>query len=143
MCREIWRSGIVGMKLGASDIDLVLRAKSAMPGKLVLFGSDDLLLPALAAGADGGVGSTYNLFGRQIVGLRDAVAAGELNLARRLQAEINSGIAILVEAGVFPALKAGLTAMGVPCGACRPPARPLDEAVAATLRERLQPLISA
>ncbi len=135
--------GIVGMKLSHSDIDLVLRAKAAMPGKLVLFGSDNLLLPALAAGADGGVGSTYNLFGRQIVGLRDAVAAGDLGLARRLQAEINSGIAALVEAGVFPALKAGLAAMGVPCGACRPPARPLDEAVAARLRERLQPLISA
>ena len=65
--------GIVGMKLSADDIGLVLRAKARQPEKLVLFGSDDLLLPALAAGADGGVGSTYNLFGRRIVGLRDAV----------------------------------------------------------------------
>ncbi len=133
--------GIVGMKLSAADIGLVLRAKAAEPAKLVLFGSDDLLLPALAAGADGGVGSTYNLFGRRIVALRDAVKAGELDRARRLQAEINAGIAVLVEAGVFPALKAGLAAAGVACGACRPPARPLDEAATARLLERLEPLI--
>ena len=133
--------GIVGMKLSSDDIALVLAAKARLPEKLVLFGSDELLLPALAAGADGGVGSTYNLFGRRIVGLRDAVAAGDLASARQLQTEINTGIDALVEAGVFPALKAGLAAMGVPCGACRPPARALDEAATARLRERLAPFL--
>jgi N-acetylneuraminate lyase len=133
--------GIVGMKLSADDIGLVLRAKAHQPEKLVLFGSDDLLLPALAAGADGGVGSTYNLFGRRIVALRDAVRVGELDRARRLQAEINAGIAVLVEAGVFPALKASLAAAGIPCGACRPPARPLNAAETARLLERLEPFL--
>jgi N-acetylneuraminate lyase len=133
--------GIVGMKLSSDDIGLVQKAKTRMPEKLVLFGSDNLLLPALAAGADGGVGSTYNLFGRRIVGLRDAVQAGDLAHARQLQAEINTGIDALVEAGVFPALKAGLAAMGVPCGACRPPAQPLDQAATARLRDQLAPLL--
>lgn len=133
--------GIVGMKLSADDIGLVLRAKASQPGKLVLFGSDELLLPALAAGADGGVGSTYNLFGRRIVALRDAVRTGELDRARQLQAEINQGIDALVSAGVFPALKAGLAAMGVPCGACRPPARPLDAATTTRLLEQLAPVL--
>jgi N-acetylneuraminate lyase len=132
--------GIVGMKLSSDDIALVLAAKAGLPEKLVLFGSDELL-PALAAGADGGVGSTYNLFGRRIVALRDAVQAGDLPRARQLQAEINTGIDCLVEAGVFPALKAGLALMGVPCGACRPPARALDEAATARLRDQLAPLL--
>jgi N-acetylneuraminate lyase len=132
--------GIVGMKLSAADIGLVLRAKAEMPEKLILFGSDDLLLPALAAGADGGVGSTYNLFGRRIVALRDCVRTGDLARARTLQAEVNKGIALLVAAGVFPALKAGLAALGVPCGSCRPPARPLDATAAQRLHERLAPL---
>jgi N-acetylneuraminate lyase len=133
--------GIVGMKLSSDDIGLVQKAKTRMPEKLVLFGSDNLLLPALAAGADGGVGSTYNLFGRRIVALRDAVAAGHLARARTLQAEINTGIDALVEAGIFPALKAGLAFMGVSCGACRPPARALDEAATARLRDQLAPLL--
>jgi N-acetylneuraminate lyase len=133
--------GIVGMKLSSDDIGLVQKAKTRLPEKLVLFGSDNLLLPALAAGADGGVGSTYNLFGRRIVGLRDAVAAGDLPRARTLQAEVNAGIEALVEAGVFPALKAGLAAAGVPCGACRPPARPLGGAAASRLQERLGHLV--
>jgi N-acetylneuraminate lyase len=119
----------------------VQKAKTRLPEKLVLFGSDNLLLPALAAGADGGVGSTYNLFGRRIVALRDAVAAGHLARARTLQAEINTGIDALVEAGIFPALKAGLAFMGVSCGACRPPARALDEAATARLRDQLAPLL--
>lgn len=135
--------GVVGMKLSAADIGLVLAAKSRLPDKLVLFGSDELLLPALAAGADGGVGSTYNLFGRRIVALRDAVAAGDLARARTLQAEINDGIEALVEAGVFPALKAGLAAIDLPCGACRPPARPLEPAAARRLQERLAPLLAS
>jgi N-acetylneuraminate lyase len=133
--------GIVGMKLSSDDIGLVQKAKTRHPEKLVLFGSDNLLVPALAAGADGGVGSTYNLFGRRIVALRDAVAAGDLPRARTLQAEVNAGIEALVEAGVFPALKAGLAMAGVPCGACRPPARPLDAAAVAHLRERLDRLV--
>jgi N-acetylneuraminate lyase len=133
--------GIVGMKLSASDIELVQKVKTRMPEKLVLFGSDQLLLPALAAGADGGVGSTYNLFGRRIVGLRDAVKAGDLDRARRLQAEINQGIAALVAESVFPALKAGLALAGVPCGPCRPPALPLDEAAMARLESGLALLI--
>ncbi len=133
--------GIVGMKLSASDIELVQKVKTRMPEKLVLFGSDQLLLPALAAGADGGVGSTYNLFGRRIVGLRDAVRAGELGHARRLQAEINRGIAALVAESVFPALKAGLAMAGVPCGPCRPPALPLDAAALGRLHQGLEGLI--
>lgn len=133
--------GIVGMKLSASDIELVQKVKTRMPEKLVLFGSDQLLLPALAAGADGGVGSTYNLFGRRIVGLRDAVKAGDLRRARQLQAEINQGIGALVAESVFPALKAGLALAGVPCGGCRPPALPLDAAAMARLEKELSGLI--
>ncbi len=133
--------GIVGMKLSSDDIGLVLAAKARLPEKLVLFGSDELLLPALAAGADGGVGSTYNLFGRRIVALRDAVATGDLTKARQLQAEINTGIGALVEAGVFPALKAALAVIGVPCGSCRPPAPALGEAATTRLRDRLASLL--
>ena len=133
--------GIVGMKLSSDDLALVQKAKRAWPDKLVLFGTDALLGLALCAGADGGVGSSYTLFGRQIIAIRNAVRAGDLVEMRRLQAAVNKGIEAVDGAGVFPAIKTALAAMGVPVGPVRPPLRMPE--TAARLLETLGPLLSA
>ena len=134
--------GIAGMKLSSDDLALVQKAKRVCPDKLVLFGTDALLGLALCAGADGGVGSSYCLFGRQIVAIRNAVRAGDLAEMRRLQAAVNAGIAAVDGAGVFPAIKTALTAMGVPVGPTRPPLQMPDSATTERLLRALEPLLS-
>ena len=134
--------GVVGMKLSSDDLALVQKAKQACPDKLVLFGTDALLGLALCAGADGGVGSSYTLFGRQIVAIRNAVQAGDLAEMRRLQAAVNAGIEAVDGAGVFPAIKAALASLGVPAGPTRPPLQMPEGAAAARLLEVLGPLLS-
>ena len=52
----------------------------------MLHGQDETLLPSLAmGGAQGGIGGTTNYNGRELVGILNAWAAGDLETAREKQ----------------------------------------------------------
>lgn len=53
-------SRLAGIKFTSSDMFQLERIKARNPGLTVWNGFDEMLLSGLAAGADGGVGSTYN-----------------------------------------------------------------------------------
>ena len=80
-----------------------------------------MFLGAAAIGADGGIGSTYNLIGDVYVGIHEAIEAGDIDTARRLQAKSCTLVEILIETGVMPGLKYALRRQGVPVGPCRRP----------------------
>jgi N-acetylneuraminate lyase len=81
----------------------------------VLWGRDEMLLGALATGAQGGVGSTFNVAAPLYLELMAAFQRGDLRLARRLQAAAIAMINAMVRTGnFFVALKAMLRAQGVP-----------------------------
>jgi N-acetylneuraminate lyase len=81
----------------------------------VLWGRDEMLLGALATGARGAVGSTYNVAAplyRQIV---EAFEAGDLAEARELQLQAVAMINAMIATGhFFTALKSMLREQGVP-----------------------------
>jgi N-acetylneuraminate lyase len=132
---------VVGMKYTHSDLLGFLRLRRERPDATLLFGSDELLALALAAGADGGVGSTYNLFGRHYVEMRRLVAAGNVGAAVALQQRLAPAIDALIEVGVFQGIKVVLKGLGVDCGACRPPQLMPAPAAAEALFARLRPLL--
>ncbi len=78
-----------------------------------------MFLGATATGADGGIGSTYNLIGDVYVGISNAVAEGNIEKARSLQAKSNELVALLLKTGVLPGLKHALNRLDVPVGQCR------------------------
>ena len=81
----------------------------------ILWGRDEMLLGALATGALGGVGSTYNVIAPLYLKLITAFQRGDLQTARDLQAQSVAFINRLVASGnFFAALKAELRAQGVP-----------------------------
>ncbi len=81
----------------------------------VLWGRDEMLLGALAMGARGAVGSTYNVAAPLYLKLIAAFASGDLSLARKLQGRAITMINAMVATGsFFPTLKAMLRAQGVP-----------------------------
>jgi N-acetylneuraminate lyase len=81
----------------------------------VLWGRDEMLLAALATGARGGVGSTYNIAAPLYVKLIEAFDNGDLATARQLQARAITMINAMVETGnFFVALKSILREQGVP-----------------------------
>jgi N-acetylneuraminate lyase len=103
----------------------------------VLFGRDEILLGALALGATGAVGSTYNymapIFHRMIA----AFDAGRLEEARREQLLAQQIIGIMSARGGLPAGKAIMSLIGLDCGPVRRPLATLDSVQVAGLRAEL------
>lgn len=87
----------------------------------VLFGSDEMLLSGLCAGATGAVGSTYNFAGPLYRQLIDAFDHGDINEARRCQGLSVEMVRILRRYRIQSALKATMKLIGVDCGPCRLP----------------------
>jgi len=81
----------------------------------VLWGRDEMLLGALATGAQGAVGSTYNVMAPIFIKLIDAFRNGDLDRARALQARATTTILDLGSRGcMFASLKVLLREQGVP-----------------------------
>ncbi len=103
----------------------------------LLFGRDEILLAALALGAKGAVGSTYNYMAAIYHRLIDAFQAGDLSNARRWQMLAIQIIAIMARHGGLPAGKAMMKIIGLDCGPVRPPLRILTTAEFDSLRQDL------
>lgn len=112
---------ISGVKFTATDLFQFWQLRQAAPDKAFFFGTDEMFLGATATGADGGIGSTYNLIGDVYVGITKAIAEGDIAGARALQAKSNELVSVLLKTGVLPGLKHALNRIGVPVGGCRKP----------------------
>jgi len=82
----------------------------------VINGPDESLICGLTMGADGGIGSTYNLMGAWYVELYNAFTAGKFEKARQLQFKINKVITVLLKHDCIPAIKEALNVMGFDVG---------------------------
>ena len=129
--------GVGGIKYTANDLFEFTRLRNAAPGKKCYFGSDEMFISAVAAGTDGGIGSTYNLIGDVYVGIMEAMSEGDLERARHLQAKSHSLIEILIQTGVVEGLKYAMERSGVPMGPCRRPFRPAPKEMLARLDDWL------
>lgn len=87
----------------------------------LLFGRDEILLAALALGATGAVGSTYNYMAPLYHELISAFQAKDLDTARRCQALAIRIISIMSQHGGLPAGKAMMKLIGLDCGPVRAP----------------------
>jgi N-acetylneuraminate lyase len=105
---------------------------------VLLHGRDEILLSGLVLGAKGAVGSTYNYAAPIYHRVLRAMAAGDLNAARREQASAVKVIEIMVRHGGLPAGKAIMGLLGLDCGGLRLPFRALDPDARARLREDLE-----
>lgn len=120
--------GIVGVKNTCADLYAFEALRRRAPDSILLHGFDETLLPGLSVGADGGIGSTYNVQTGRILAIARAHRDGLPDEARKLQAEANVLIDALVSVGVLPGLKFLLENDGIPMGPCRRPFRRLTEA---------------
>lgn len=124
---------VAGLKFTEYDLYTMLRLKQA--GAVVFYGRDEMLAAGLLFGADGGIGSFYNVIPElfmQMWGLRQE---GRWSEMRALQERVNVLILIVCRYPLFPALKTILGWTGIDCGPCLAPRR---EALTATEAERLR-----
>ncbi|MDN5988403.1 MAG: dihydrodipicolinate synthase family protein, partial [Hafniaceae bacterium] len=106
------------------------------PDKVIYNGYDEIFLSGLLAGADGGIGSTYNVMGWRYKGIMQALKEGNISQAQSLQTECNKVIDVLIKVGVFRGLKTILHYMDVvDTPICRKPFAPVEEQYLPELRQ--------
>ena len=104
------------------------------------WGVDEFLLAALALGARGAVGSTYNFAAPIYHRLRDAFERGDINAARREQFRSAQLVKLLARYGYMASAKAVMKMVGVDVGPARLPHSSLTPDQITKLRKDLEKL---
>jgi len=95
-------------------------------GITVLSGPDEMCLPALVMGAEGAIGTTYNILPGLFANLYACFHAGDLAQAQECQYKANRVIKAFTSVpSTIGAVKEILRKMGFDCGVPRRPLRPL------------------
>ena len=93
----------------------------------MLWGRDENLLAALALGAEGGVGSTYNYATPLYLKLIEDYKNGDIVSARQLQQQSIDMIRLLGKYGGIGTGKAFMRYVGIQCGQFRLPIKPMTD----------------
>jgi N-acetylneuraminate lyase len=132
---------LAGIKFTNSDMASYRRCLDIAGDDFDLpWGVDEMLLGALATGARGGVGSTYNWAPKLYLDLITAHDSHDLENARRLQSTAIAMIDAIAATGFLGTAKALMARLGVPVGPARRPLGNPTEAQVDALLIRLDEL---
>ena len=113
---------VVGIKFTSADIYKLALLKRHRPNKLFYFGFDEIFASGAMAGVDGGIGTTYNLFGRLYAAIWKAFQDRDMSKMLELQALSQEFVELLVQTGVLPGMKVAMRiGASVDCGPTRAP----------------------
>ena len=125
---ELLRSGtILGVKHTNYDVFQMERIKNINPDLSVFDGFDETMVAGLALGADGAIGSTFNIMLPDYKKIYSTFLSGDFRAALGLQIKANNIMDALCKVGLIPAVKYVLTRQGIDAGAPRKPFAPLDD----------------
>jgi N-acetylneuraminate lyase len=130
---------LAGLKFTSSNLMEYQLCRNFRDGAFdVPFGFDEMLLGALALGAKGAVGSTYNFAAPLYQRLIAAFISGDVAAAREEQMRSVQLIQLLVSFGFMSATKAVMEMLGVPVGPARLPNGILTAEQRNELRRKLE-----
>lgn len=115
---------VVGVKNSSMAVlDITLWRDAGGENFAVFNGPDEQFLSGLAAGAQGGIGGTYGVMPELFLKTYSLFAAGKIEEARRIQAEITRIILNMLKAkgNLYAVMKAILRLQGVDIGDVRAP----------------------
>jgi N-acetylneuraminate lyase len=127
---------VVGLKF--TDFNLFKLHQIKRAGHVIFNGRDEVFAAGLLMGADGGIGTTYNLIPELFLRVYESAGKGEWDEARRAQDRINELVAILLNFPFPSVIKTVLKWSGIDCGPCLSPHQNLSEEEDFRLREMLQ-----
>lgn len=131
-------NNLAGIKFTSANLMEYQLCRTVNSGRLdALFGCDEILLSALALGAEGAVGSTYNFAAPIYHRIMEFFRTGELQGARAEQLKSVRLVQVLARYGYMGAAKALMDMQGVAVGPPRLPNRRLSEVQVRALREDL------
>lgn len=118
---------ITGVKWTSSDYYGLMKLKQLTHGEInVLNGPDEMLLMGLTAGADGGIGATYNFMFPLFRKIYDCFLKDDLAGAQKYQNQVTEMITALRAFSTIPAAKALLCSKGFAVGTAAFPLKQLD-----------------
>ena len=108
---------VTAIKWTSSDYYGMMCLRDLTHGEMnIINGPDEMLLMGLAAGADGGIGTTYNFMLPRIRAVYDSFKAGKIDAAREAQIGADRIIRALLQYSTVPATKVALEEMGFAVG---------------------------
>lgn len=108
---------VTSIKWTSSDFYQMALLKEMTRGEMgILNGFDEMLLMGLCAGADGGIGATYNYQMKNLKGVWNAFLANDLKGAMEYQGKVAKTVAALNGEPVIPASKAVMEELGFSVG---------------------------
>jgi N-acetylneuraminate lyase len=127
---------VVGLKF--TDFDLYRMQYIKQSGSLIFNGRDEVLAAGLMMGADGGIGTFYNVVPELFVELYNLALQGDWIGARAVQDRVNTIVRATLRFPVFPAIKQILQWGGIDCGHCIRPRAGLTPEQKSELRRALE-----
>jgi N-acetylneuraminate lyase len=129
---------LAGIKYTASTLHEYQACLNYKKGKFdILFGYDELLLPALSVGAKGAIGSTYTFAAPIYFKILEHFENGNIPAAQELQYSSIKMIQCLAKHSPIPTQKAIMKLLGIDLGPCRLPLNTLTNEQVAELKESL------
>ena len=128
---------VAGLKITIPDYYKFARVNQIDGGRLNnLNGPDEMMLSSLVIGADGAIGTTYNIVPKIAVHIYDSFHKGDLKTALAYQNQLNEFISVML-GGNMARWKAALTLLGFDMGYTVFPATPVSENDLKDLKEKL------
>ena len=135
--------GVGALKQTSGDLFQMEQIRRAHPDLVLYNGYDEIFASGLLAGADGGIGSTYNIMGARYQAIAKAIREGDNTTAQHMQSECNKVIDLLIKVGVFRGLKTVLHYMDVvSVPLCRKPFAPVAEQYLPELKALAEQLLA-
>lgn len=136
--------GMAGVKYTATSHCDIMRLKEDIgPDFLIFSGADEMAMSGLAFGADGIIGSFYNLIPEVYIKLMDAMQKADLPAAQALQRDANAIIFETLKHASLASMKAMMGWAGADAGWVRAPHDNLDDAGREQLKVRMRALRDA
>lgn len=131
-CFEI--DNVTAIKWTSPNYYQMMELKNMTHGEMnIINGPDEMLLMGLNAGADGGIGSTYNVMPEMYLRVFNSFRAGDIATATATQRKVASIVTELIRHPVIPSVKAVLEEMGYAVGQATFPMKRLTETERADL----------
>lgn len=127
---------VAGLKFTSTDLYTMGELKRQ--GAVIFNGFDEILAAGLLMGADGGIGSFYNVCPEWFVELYQASRRGDWAGTQAAQSRINQVISIGLRYPVQSAVKEMLRWLGQDCGVCALPRRQLSALEVSDLHAALE-----
>ena len=134
---------LAGIKFNWHNLYEFQNCRRMFDGKYdIVFGVDEFFAGALALGAKGFIGSTYNYSAKIYFDIWEAFNRADWEAVEKGMDKVCRGVDLLVANGGLAAGKAMMQCCGIDCGDPRPPLMPLSESKKAEIAAAMSAIIN-